>query len=90
MQPAAVTAVKTAQELQEAVLGGAVDIEIHAHLDFRTLPLPRNPILRGLHTQKRPVNTASLYAAAPLRSIRVRRHCSEVVIGGHSAATYRL
>ena len=63
---------RTATELQQAIVGGAVDIEVHAHLDFRGLPLPENPILQGTSGPKRAPEEAFLYAGLPLRSIRVR------------------
>ena len=70
-QPSDVTFVKTAQELQQAIAAGAADIEIQAHLDFRTLPLAKNPIYEGDHSLNNPVEFALVYAGSPLRSIRV-------------------
>ena len=70
--PADVTIVRGPNELQQAVLSGAVDIEIRDHLDLRSVPREMNPAVQDsgdAHYRKR---FALLYAGHPLRSIRVR------------------
>ena len=72
--PANITVVRTAEELQQATLTGAVDIEIWAHLDLRGLRRTSNPEI-DLHTAAIGSRSASalLYGEPTLRSIRVRR-----------------
>eukprot|EP00892_Ulva_mutabilis_P000987 jgi/Ulvmu1/1088/UM106_0004.1 len=65
-----VTVVRTAQELQEATLSGAVDIEIAQHLNLGTLTRPPNPAMPGRETFQNRKHLALLYASQPLRSIR--------------------
>ena len=62
--------VQTARELQDAAVGGARDIEIHFHLDLRSLSRVPNP---AIEDKDSPLYiTALLYAFPPLRSILVR------------------
>ena len=66
---ASIAAVYTAAEFQDAFHEGVRDIEIHAHLDLRTLPVPRNPLVEV------PFGTSEYkigYVGTPVRSIRVR------------------
>ena len=70
--PANITIVRTAQDLQRATATGAVDIEIRAHLDLRSLSRTLNPAIPGSETFQNPKRNALLYAQSPLRSIRVR------------------
>lgn len=82
MQPpgATITVVHTVNELQEAVRGGAVDIEIRWHLDFRALragPQPgEHAVVSGIdqhQVQSDPTKDPYLLVAVPpTRSIRVR------------------
>ena len=70
--PANITIVTTAEELQEASLAGAQDIEIRRHIDLRTLTTVPNPSIGGVEAVTNPKRLALLYASPPLRSIRVR------------------
>lgn len=69
--PANVTVVTTPKDLQRALLDGAVDVEIRAHLDMRSLSLAANPKIQGVETQINRKKLALLYSYNPLRSIRV-------------------
>ena len=67
--PASIAAVYTALDFQDAFHEGVRDIEIHAHLDLRNLPVPRDPLVtvpfgRGGYKIG--------YLGNPIRSIRVR------------------
>eukprot|EP00892_Ulva_mutabilis_P000965 jgi/Ulvmu1/1086/UM106_0002.1 len=73
--PADVTVVRTAQELQQATLSGAVDIEIREHLSLLNLTRPPNPAQPGQETFQNRKHLALLYASSPLRSIR--GNCSD-------------
>ena len=70
--PANITIVTTAEELQEATIAGAQDIEIRSHLDLRTLKRVPTPLIDGPETHDNRKRLALLYASPPLRSIRVR------------------
>ena len=65
------TVVRSAEELQAATLAGAVNIEIHDHIDLRGLSLAVNPDISGpdIHTFIK--RLALMYATAHTRSIRV-------------------
>ena len=66
---ASIAAVYTAADFQDAFHEGVRDIEIHAHLDLRTLPVPRNPLVEvpfGIPEFK------IGFVGNPIRSIRVR------------------
>lgn len=63
--------VRTAQQLQDQVAGGARDIEIRSHLDLRTLSMLANPASNGRGGEQHSQRRALLYADAPLRTIRV-------------------
>lgn len=70
--PANITVVRTARELQEASLRGALDIEIRAHLDLRTLDLAQDPSGLFSGTVQEFGRRSLLYADLSMRSIRVR------------------
>lgn len=88
LQPpgAIITVVRNATELQEAVGGGAVDIEIRSHLDFRVLRAgpPPQPgeyasvsgaefeVRQDEHLSGAAEERFLLFAVPPTRSIRVR------------------
>ena len=66
---ASTAAVYTAFEFQDAFHEGVRDIEIHAHLDLRTLPTPQDPRLTS------PFGQGAYqigYLRSSIRSIRVR------------------
>ena len=66
---ASIAAVYTAFEFQDAFHEGVRDIEIHAHLDLRNLPIPRDPLVEVPFSQGR---YQIGFAGTPIRSIRVR------------------
>lgn len=68
-----VTVVRSAEELQEAALVGARDIEIRSHLDLRRLRLAVNPEISGPDNRRFNKRLALLYGTSQARSIRVRR-----------------
>eukprot|EP00892_Ulva_mutabilis_P000954 jgi/Ulvmu1/1085/UM106_0001.1 len=73
--PPNITVVRTAAELQQASLSGAMDIEIRTHIDMRSLELALNPMIQGAESLTNPRRLALLYASLPLRSIR--GNCSD-------------
>eukprot|EP00892_Ulva_mutabilis_P004162 jgi/Ulvmu1/2117/UM127_0002.1 len=70
-----ITVVRTAAQLQQASVSGAMDIEIRAHIDMRSLTLAPNPQIQGEATANNPRRLALLYAPRSLRSIR--GNCTE-------------
>lgn len=66
---ASIAAVYTAFEFQGAFHEGVRDIEIHAHLDLRKLPIPPNPLVPVPGSQEA---FQIGYLGSPIRSIRVR------------------
>ena len=75
--PANVTIVRTAEELQQATLRGAIDIEIRDHIDLSTLNLAFDPTGEFKGTVRMYGKSSLLYSYSPMRSIRVRplSHC---------------
>lgn len=69
--PAAITEVRSAQELQQAIMTGKQDIHILAHLDLRGLQIPNNPANKLPANPENIKNTHTMYSSAPTRSIRV-------------------
>ena len=66
---ASIAAVYTAFEFQDAFREGVRDIEIHAHLDIRNIPVARDPLVEG------PLGQAVYQigiVGTSVRSIRVR------------------
>ena len=70
VSPAYITVVTSAEQLQNATLTQAEDIEIRAHLDLRALSLAENPDISGEESVSN--RLALLYATHRLRSVRVR------------------
>jgi hypothetical protein len=76
ISPADIVTVRTASELQQAVQGGARDIEVVNHLDLRSLQLLKNP---SRSPSSRPpadqkhflAYSHTMYAGEKTRSIRV-------------------
>ena len=68
----AVTPVRTAEGLREALREGAADIEIREHLDLRGLDVDDNPDVGPISDDKLPYLKALMYASGQTRSIRVR------------------
>eukprot|EP00892_Ulva_mutabilis_P006269 jgi/Ulvmu1/4013/UM188_0003.1 len=66
----AVVSVSTAQQLRDAIVGGAVDVEILRHLDFRGLERDPNPLINGADSRNNPKRFALLYNSPSLRSLR--------------------
>ena len=72
VSPADITVVTSAEQLQNATLTQAEDIEIRAHLDLRALNLADNPDIPGEESVSNRKRLALLYATHRLRSVRVR------------------
>lgn len=72
VSPAYITMVTSAEQLQNATLTQAEDIEIRAHLDLRALSLAENPDISGEESVSNRKRLALLYATHRLRSVRVR------------------
>lgn len=67
--PASIAAVYTAQEFQDAFHAGIRDIEVHAHLDLRDLPVPVTTVTESS------VGFVIGNAGPSSRSIRVCAYC---------------
>lgn len=70
-----VTAVTTAEGLQNAFAASARDVEIRSHLDMRSLARLSNPDIHPAiaeHNNGVSAKLAMLYARPPMRSMRVR------------------
>ena len=67
-----VTAITTAEQLQDAASAGAQDIEIRAHLDLRDLEWHIRPPSRVANSKARLGYREILLSRGDLRSLRVR------------------
>jgi hypothetical protein len=66
-----IVTVSTASELQQAVQGGARDIEVVSHLDLRALQLLKNPSRLQSDQEHLIKYSHTMYAGEKTRSIRV-------------------